>query len=194
MTSWTSPQHARVEERPWLGAAVLSVVGFLVLLLLRVLWSGSGVWYLVLGLLLIGGAAVVVFTRRQPGRVEPVADRSLMWGSRFPLLLAGVGVVLLALLLVPTAGSGGSEEVEQASPVTITTPVSSAAGAVMTPQPVERAAAGASGTYVVESGDTLWDIADRFGTSVEALVEANDLEDPADLSVGQELTIPGAEP
>lgn len=194
MTSWTPPQHPRAEERPWLGVVMLSAVGFLVLLLLRVLWSGSEVWYLVLGLLLIGGAAVVAFARRQRGQVEPMAGRSLMEGSRFPVVTAGVGVLLLALLLVPTAGSGDSEEAEHVSPVTISTPVSSVGGAVVTPQPADTPAAGAAGTYVVESGDTLWDIAERFGTSVEALVEANGLEDPADLTIGQELAIPGAQP
>jgi LysM repeat protein len=194
MTSWTPPHQPRTEERPWLGLVMLSAVGFLVLLLLRVLWSGSGMWYLVLGLLLIGGAAVVAFMRRQPGQVEPMAGDSLMWGSRFPVAVAGVGVLLLALLLVPTVGSGESEEAESASPVTITTPVSSVSGAMVTPQPADTSATGAVGTYVVESGDTLWDIAERFGTSVEDLVEANSLENPADLTVGQELEIPGAAP
>lgn len=192
MATWTPPHQPRTEERPWLGVVMLSAVGFLVLLLLRVLWSGSGMWYLVLGLLLIGGAAVIAFTRHQPGQVEPMAGGSFMGGARFSVAVAGVGVLLLALLLVPTAGSGESEEAEATSPVTITTPVSSVGGAMVTPQPVESPAAGAVGTYVVESGDTLWDIAERFGTSVEDLVEANDLENPADLTVGQELEIPGA--
>jgi LysM repeat protein len=47
-----------------------------------------------------------------------------------------------------------------------------------------------SQTYVVESDDTLWDIADRFGTTVEAIVAANNLANAADLQIGQELIIP----
>lgn len=45
--------------------------------------------------------------------------------------------------------------------------------------------------YLVQEGDTLYDIALRFGTTVAALQEANGIADPAGLSVGQNLIIPG---
>jgi LysM repeat protein len=51
-----------------------------------------------------------------------------------------------------------------------------------------------SGTYTVQDGDTLYDIAQHFGVSVEDLMEANDITDPASLAVGQKLVIPGQEP
>lgn len=47
--------------------------------------------------------------------------------------------------------------------------------------------------YVIQPGDTLWAIAIRYGTTVEALMEANNISDATRLSVGQELIIP-AEP
>lgn len=53
-----------------------------------------------------------------------------------------------------------------------------------TPGPTPR-------TYVVKEGDTLWEIAQRFGTTVRALVRANDIEDPDLVYPGQELVIPG---
>ncbi len=190
MASWTPPERPSVEERPWLGLAMLALVGFLTLLLLRLVWSGTGVWYLVVGLLLVGGAAVAVFTRAQRGPLQPMAARPALAGSRLPLLLAGAGAMLLALLLVPTTDSGESEAEEVTSPVTVSTPVSSVAGVAVTPAAVATPAQGGAETYVVESGDTLWDIAQRFGTTVDALVEANGLEDAADLIVGQQLTIP----
>jgi nucleoid-associated protein YgaU len=45
-------------------------------------------------------------------------------------------------------------------------------------------------TYVIQDGDTLWSIAQQFGTTVEAIVTANDLENPDELPVGQEIFIP----
>ena len=45
-------------------------------------------------------------------------------------------------------------------------------------------------TYVVKAGDTLSAIAAQFGTTVEAIVKANDIKDPDFLSEGQELIIP----
>jgi murein DD-endopeptidase MepM/ murein hydrolase activator NlpD len=45
--------------------------------------------------------------------------------------------------------------------------------------------------YIVQPGDTLTAIAIRFGTTVEEIVAANDLEDASRLFPGMELTIPG---
>lgn len=45
-------------------------------------------------------------------------------------------------------------------------------------------------TYVVQQGDTLSAIAAEFGTTVQALVDLNNLSNPGQLSVGQVLRIP----
>jgi len=47
-------------------------------------------------------------------------------------------------------------------------------------------------TYTVQSGDTLFSIARRFGVTIQAIVQANNLANPNALSVGQELVIPPA--
>lgn len=47
--------------------------------------------------------------------------------------------------------------------------------------------------YIVEPGDTLTAIALKFGTTVEALVAANGIQDPSILIPGMELVIPGYE-
>lgn len=49
-------------------------------------------------------------------------------------------------------------------------------------------------TYTVQAGDTLAAIAERFDTTVAALVTANDLADPNVLAVGQVLELPSAAP
>lgn len=50
----------------------------------------------------------------------------------------------------------------------------------------------AAQSYTVVAGDTLGEIATRYGVSVEALVAANGLLDPNQLEVGQVLVIPSA--
>jgi LysM repeat protein len=46
--------------------------------------------------------------------------------------------------------------------------------------------------YVVQPGDTLSRIADRFGVSVQALQQANGIADQDVITVGQTLIIPAA--
>jgi hypothetical protein len=44
--------------------------------------------------------------------------------------------------------------------------------------------------YVVQQGDTLYGIAVQFNVPMEALMNANNMDDPNALQVGQELQIP----
>lgn len=48
--------------------------------------------------------------------------------------------------------------------------------------------------YIVESGDTLSDIAKKFNTSVNLLMSRNNITDPSLLSVGQDIIIPVGTP
>ena len=49
-----------------------------------------------------------------------------------------------------------------------------------------------SGTYTVQRGDTLFKIARDHNTTVQVIAEANQITDPSQLNVGQELRVPGA--
>lgn len=64
--------------------------------------------------------------------------------------------------------------------------------AQVSPQATPSAAAAAGGEYTVEAGDTLSEIAQKTGTTVEALAEANgiDLNQRVILRVGQTLKVP----
>ena len=57
----------------------------------------------------------------------------------------------------------------------------------------EVEASGGHIVYIVQPGDTLWGIAQRYGTTVETLVELNHIQDPSLIVVGQELLIPTEE-
>lgn len=48
--------------------------------------------------------------------------------------------------------------------------------------------------HLVQSGDTLGTVAQQYGVSLQAIMEANGLSDPNLLSVGQSLTIPAPSP
>ena len=47
----------------------------------------------------------------------------------------------------------------------------------------------ADGTYTIVAGDTLSEIAQRFGTTVEALVSLNGLSDADEIAIGQVLKV-----
>ena len=90
--------------------------------------------------------------------------------------------VLVVLLLLAGCNRGDTDQPEPSAPATAATAVSSPSPS---PSPAPR-----EEVYTVEAGDTLSEIARRFDTTVEALVEANDLDDPDVLDIGDELTLP----
>lgn len=77
----------------------------------------------------------------------------------------------------PTATPSPTPSPATPAPTAAPTPAPTA-----TPAPVR--------TYVVQEGDTLAEIAQRFGTTVAALQAANDIEDPNEIIIGDTLVIP----
>jgi murein DD-endopeptidase MepM/ murein hydrolase activator NlpD len=57
---------------------------------------------------------------------------------------------------------------------------------------LEPAAQESTIVHVVRSGETLFSIARRYGTTIEAIVQANDIADPHWIHVGQQLIVPSA--
>jgi hypothetical protein len=189
-----------------MGMAMLVAVPLLSLILIRLLWSGSSLWFLTAGILLLGSAAVVYLLRRPP-EMEPVRPGTATGGgimddnSKAPIILAGLGVLFLAMLLMPNF-AGDSDDNADSLALQQDDNVSEVSGvttqnqqpAAQQPAAQQPAAPTDGETYAVQDGDTLWDIAVRFDTTVEAIVEANPTLNPEALTVGEEITIPAPEP
>ena len=47
--------------------------------------------------------------------------------------------------------------------------------------------------YIMQPGDNLWGISQRFGVSIDALTQENGITDPNQLTIGMRLIIPGLE-
>lgn len=110
-----------------------------------------------------------------------------------------VAVILLALACgeEETGGAGGAQGLTDPGTVATSTPWATPPPVVYVEEGLEPGpgpGGSEGGTYTVQAGDTPYDIAERFGVSVEDLMEANDITDPTSLSVGQKLIIPGQEP
>jgi cytoskeletal protein RodZ len=84
----------------------------------------------------------------------------------------------------PQASNGSTATPAPAENPPATTPVPTAA-----PAPTPTPTPASSGTYVVKDGDTLWTIASKNHSTVEAIQKANNLKGE-DLQIGQKLIIP----
>jgi len=109
-----------------------------------------------------------------------------------------VAVILLALACgeEETGGAGGAQGLTDPGTVATSTPWATPPPVVYVEEGLEPGpgpGGSEGGTYTVQAGDTPYDIAERFGVSVEDLMEANDITDPTSLSIGQKLVIPGQE-
>ncbi|MCI0849421.1 MAG: LysM peptidoglycan-binding domain-containing protein [Chloroflexi bacterium] len=203
-SSWIPQQRSDDSERPWMGMAMLAALPLLSLILIRMLWSGSSLWFLTVGIILLGAAAVV-FLARRPQEQEYGRQTLAQEQNRVPLVLTGLGILFLAMLLLPNF-AGGSEdgpagttavtqsdaavELESAvsgivQPPAQSEPIADVLPAVSAPSTAEQ-------SHVIAEGDTLWDIATTYGVEVDAIVAANADLDPTNLLIGQEIVIPAA--
>ena len=144
------------------------------------------------------------------------AGRARHAGPRRLAIATAAGVAVLAGGVAVASGAldgpRGSVAISTATPVATITPTPPPATPTVTPTATEAATPTPTPTpspapaptapptpaetpppavtYVVEEGDTLAGIAEAFGTTVAALQEANGIEDPNEIFIGQVLVIP----
>jgi membrane-bound lytic murein transglycosylase D len=117
-------------------------------------------------------------------RGDTLGSIARRYGTTVARLRSGNGLSARSVLRagqVLTIGNGGG-----LSPLVWTPPTATAAAtrtAAVTPVDRDR-------THVVRSGETLYQIASRYGLTVAAVVAANQIVSPDRLIVGMQLTIP----
>lgn len=90
----------------------------------------------------------------------------------------------------PTATPTPTQTATPTATSTTPTPTGTPPTATPTPTPTPTLQPGQTVVYVVRTGDTLYSIARRFGTTVQAVAQINNISNPSRIYVGQQLLIP----
>lgn len=166
-----------------------------------------GLYLLVLVVLIVSLVACTQsLEERETEPTEPVdvpaesgTSTTTTGGDRTP---APGETVVSVVTPVPEATTTGTEPtvvtVGETPPVAATTesgsPSATAAPSPSEPSQPQQPSGGQTGavSHTVQQGDTLSSIARRYGTTWQAIANANGLQNPDQIYVGQKLTIPTA--
>lgn len=99
-------------------------------------------------------------------------------------------MAMAVLAMSALAGCGRSAPEEGATTLEASISPSSTEAVITTLPPTTAPPPTTTPEYIVQQGDSLSVIAQRFGVSTEDLANFNGIEDPNDIKVGQTLTIP----
>jgi nucleoid-associated protein YgaU len=154
-------------------------------------------------------AAGATALRPVPAPAEPVrpkVDVAALRRTRLPLIVVLLAIAIFAgfaagpwalkqltggAVPTPSAAAGAlASAAPSAQPTVPPTPVPSAAASpeatpLSSPQPSARPA-----FYIVQRGDSLGSIANRFGTTVQRLMDLNHISNPNRINVGQKILLP----
>ncbi|MCI0395779.1 MAG: LysM peptidoglycan-binding domain-containing protein [Chloroflexi bacterium] len=123
--------------------------------------------------------------------------KRVFWGLVLLVLLAACGGGVPTLIptadLTPDAGPG-LDQSPRSTPNSglppTWTPAPTPEPATPTTAPAATDAAAGQETYTIQPGDTLAEIAERFGVTLDALAQVNNIADINRIEVGQVLVIP----
>jgi LysM repeat protein len=131
---------------------------------------------------LAGGIFILSACSRPGGSTAATATPAVTVRTTTPSTRTPVRTTTTTTAAPSSAPSTSSAPSSAPTPTTAAAPAATAAA-------TKPATSGQK--YVVQAGDTLSDIAEKFGVTIQALIDANKLENPNLLLPGQELIIPG---
>ena len=149
---------------------------------------------LLLGVLALGlsGCKQSLATRAPALTAEPVTQQTGVPPSTgAPTPRPGETVVTV---FTPVPASGGevtpTQDLSYQTPEVAAPTATAGPAATAVPAATSGSTSGQAIVYTVQSGDTLSSIAYRYGTTSEAIAQANNITDPNTIQPGQRLTIP----
>ena len=101
-----------------------------------------------------------------------------------------IGLVIALAALCGCTGTAAGSAAGSAAPSTMAASPTASATADRTALTKAAPITGLTIVHTVQPGENLYRIARRYGTSVQAILQANGLADPALITVGQKLIIP----
>jgi LysM repeat protein len=107
--------------------------------------------------------------------------------ARFAAPAAFLAAATVAILLIRSGFADGRPSAPTRPAVTA--PATTPSRTATTRRPTTRPSTAGQERYAIRAGDTLGIVADRYDTSVEALVELNPGIDPTALQVGQQIRV-----
>jgi LysM repeat protein len=133
-------------------------------------------------------ADVIESYRRRRERTVPM----ILGGLAVVLVVVGVFLIVIWLTggQTPTVLSFMASATPTESPTETPLPHTATATITLTPPPSETPTPEWPKTYMVELGDSLWSIAEEFGVTIELIIAYNNIEDPNNVPIGTQLTIP----
>lgn len=118
-----------------------------------------------------------------------------------PILLSGLAIVLVVvgiflIVIWITGGQAPKIPFFNPSPTPTASPTNTPVTPTLTPTitltptPSDTPTPEWPKTHLVELGESLWSIAEKYKVTIELIVAYNKIEDPSNVPVGTELTIP----